>query len=200
MRRDLRRFLAIGWTLVDAPARVSVNLASMYGYEFGYLPPAYARLVRGYHFRGPRSRSVWIADGAVDPADTARVCALIGSKYAVGAQLAIESALPSLPPVEPPSRLSAEYVEFWPPHDREVADSIVLECGEGLYVSCTRDQGGGWWAPATPDPRVALTFESVEDAEAWQAFHAEGELLRPRYRCAAIAEADIYSAETRGPW
>ena len=164
MRRDLRRFLCVGWTLLDAPAHAALSLGSEWKRRRGYVPPERPDVTRGYHFCIPRGRAVhFIADQqGLNEAAVARTCALVGMKYEVEARQADESELPRMPSEQHPETPGCEQIEEWPAADELLKDRLLLEYIEGgRFVPSSRDAAYGVWTPPTDDPQYALVFDSL---------------------------------------
>jgi hypothetical protein len=201
VRRDLRRFVNADWTLIDAPAREGISLASEWRYRRGYGLPR-VDLVRGYHFRIPRGRAVHVVDAACQPSRAAvtRACALVGAKYGVIARAAGRAELPAIPEFEPPSSTSRERVEVWPAsRGPQQQDMIVLEYlnAPGHYVSRHADSQ---WALPAMTLEHALVFDLHEDAEYWCAERQLSEAVVARYRAAALAELELRQAAAADAW
>jgi hypothetical protein len=203
VRRDLRRFLCVGWTLLDAPAHAALSLGSEWKRRRGYVPPDRPDVTRGYHFRIPRGRGVYVVadQRGLYEAAVARACALVGLKYRVEARHANESELPQLPSEQHPQTPGDERIEEWPSADHLLRDRILLEYIEGgLFVSSSRAEAYGVWLPPTDDPLQALVFDSLDDADTWRLANAPMERVQPRYRAAAIAECDLREASAVKSW
>lgn len=202
MRRELRRFLLVGWTLLDAPAHAAVNLRLEWKRRFGQFPLR-PDVAQGFHFRTQRGRAVYIPrEGAQVPETLiARAGTVIATKYAVETRSALRSELPTPTAQRPPSARAYEAVELWPPAEDFLRGEVVFEyVSGGLFVPASRLETPEHVLLATPDPREALRFDSIVDAEEWRRDAASREALQLRYLAGALAEFDLREAEAAGTW